>query len=89
MNQNYQNVDAGGSPVIDFVFDYDENWNQFRKMVKFTPSNNTARIRIEFNCKTGGTKGMCFIDAPMLEPFIEGEYLYLFYRNGFAVERVG
>ena len=70
-----------GEPDTEIVFDYDENWNQFRKMVKFTPSNNTARIRIEFNCKTGGTKGKCFIDAPMLEPFIEGEYPSI-YKDG-------
>lgn len=70
-----------GEPDTEIVFDYDENWNQFRKMVKFTPSINTARIRIEFNCKTGGTKGMCFIDAPMLEPFIEGEYPSI-YKDG-------
>ena len=70
-----------GTPATEIVFDYDENWNQFRKMVKFTPLQTTTYIRIEFNCKTGGTKSKCFIDAPMLEPFIEGEYPSI-YKDG-------
>ncbi|MBR2651924.1 hypothetical protein IKD56_00795 [bacterium] len=70
-----------GTPDTEIVFPYDENWNQYRKMVKFTPSQTTRKIRIEFNCKTDGEEGRCFIDAPMMEPFTEGEYPSI-YKDG-------
>lgn len=72
---------SDGESGTEIVFQYDENWNMYRKMIKFTPSQTTRKIRIEFNCKTGGQKGKCFIDAPMLEPFLEGEFPSI-YKDG-------
>ena len=70
-----------GTPSEEIVFNYDENWNQYRKMIKFTPLQTTRKVRIEFNCKTGGTQGKCFIDGVMLEPYLENEFPSI-YKDG-------
>ena len=70
-----------GTPDTEIVYSYDANWNKYRKMLKFTPLSTTRKIRIEFNCKTGGSNGSCFIDAPMLEPYVSGEYPSI-YKDG-------
>lgn len=62
------------------VFAYEANWNKFRCMLKFTPLSSTRKIRIEFTCQSG-SHGACYIDAPTLEPFIEGEFPSI-YKDG-------
>ena len=66
------------------TFDYEENWNKFRCMVVFTPLSNTQKIRIEFTCEDGSV-GACYIDAPSLEPFVEGEYPSIYKDGRFSV----
>lgn len=67
--------------TVSVEFPYAKNWNQYRCMVKFTPQDTTEKIRVEFTCKSGGTKGECYIDAPSMEPFVEGEYPSI-YKDG-------
>lgn len=62
------------------TFGYEANWNKFRCMVKFTPLSSTRKIRVEFTC-VAGSHGACYIDAPTLEPFIEGEFPSI-YKDG-------
>lgn len=63
--------EQGSGTTVEFP--YEENWNQYRCMVKFTPASNTEKIRVEFKC-VGGNKGECYIDAPSMEPYVAGEY---------------
>lgn len=66
------------------TFGYEENWNKFRCMVKFTPLSTTKKIRVEFTCENG-IKGECYIDAPSLEPYVEGEYPSIYKDGRFSV----
>lgn len=87
VNESYLTLTALDSDLSDMgsnteiIYPYAENWNQYRCMVKFTPASNTRYVRIEFGCKTGGTKGECFIDAPSMEPYVDGEYPSI-YKDG-------
>ena len=38
-------------------------------------------MRVEFACSTTGTTGECNIDAPSMEPYVEGEYPSI-YKDG-------
>ena len=66
------------------VYGYEENWNKFRCMIKFTPSSTTRKIRIEFTCGQG-SKGACYIDAPSLEPYVNGEFPSIYKDGRFSV----
>lgn len=61
------------------TFPYEENWDRFRCMVKFTPLSTTKRVRVEFECGSGN-KG-CYIDAVSMEPYEEGQYPSI-YKDG-------
>lgn len=77
------NLEVAGTEQAP-TFAYEENWNKFRCMVKFTPSSTTRKVRVEFTCVTG-INGACYIDAPTLEPFIEGEYPSIYKDGRFSV----
>lgn len=66
--------------TTSIIFDTSANWSQYRCMVKFTPKASTRKVRIEFTCESG-RNGACYIDAPMLEPYLSGEYPSI-YKNG-------
>lgn len=70
-----------GDSATSVVFPYASNWNQYRFMVKFTPKTSTKKIRVEFGCASSGSKGECYIDAPSLEPYVEGEFPGI-YKDG-------
>lgn len=86
INEQYLKLKAVESDLSEstsatsIVFPYAENWNQYRCMVKFTPLSNTENIRVEFTCGNG-KKGECYIDAPMMEPYVSGEYPSI-YKDG-------
>lgn len=61
------------------TFPYEENWDRFRCMVKFTPLSTTKRVRIEFSCGSG--KEGCYIDGVSMEPYEEGQYPSI-YKDG-------
>lgn len=61
------------------TFPYEENWDRFRCMVKFTPLSTTKRVKIEFECESG-SEG-CYIDAVSMEPYEEGQYPSI-YKDG-------
>lgn len=69
-----------GDSGVSAKFPYAENWNQYRCMVKFTPNSNTRRIRVEFTCESG-PKGACYIDAPSMEPYEQGQFPSI-YKDG-------
>lgn len=69
-----------GNSGLSIKFPYAENWNQYRCMVKFTPKASTKKIRIEFTCE-GGNKGVCYIDAPSMEPYEKGQFPSI-YKDG-------
>lgn len=71
-------VESEASTSIEFPTR--ENWNQLRCMFKFTPLETTHKVRIEFTCGTG-THGMAFVDAPMMEPYVAGDYPSM-YKDG-------
>ena len=66
------------------TYAYEENWNRYRCMIKFTPKTTTKKIRIEFTCGAG-VKGACYIDAPSLEPYVEGEFPSIYKDGRFSV----
>lgn len=66
------------------TFAYEENWNKFRCMIKFTPTSTTKKVRIEFTCGAG-SNGACYIDAPSLEPYVEGEFPSIYKDGRFSV----
>lgn len=61
-------------------FGYTANWNQYRHMLKFTPKSSTTKIRVEFTCGSG-SKGACYIEAPSMEPYVDGEFPGI-YKDG-------
>lgn len=62
------------------VFPETSNWSQYRCIVKFTPPSSAGKLRIEFSGR-GGTYSGTYIDAPMMEPYIEGEFPSI-YKDG-------
>lgn len=70
-----------GSSATSIQFPYAANWNQYRCMVKFTPKASTKKIRVEFTCATSGEEGECNIDAPSMEPYVEGDFPSI-YKDG-------
>lgn len=76
LNSNLSEAETGKS----ITFPYSANWNQYRCMVKFKPKALTEKIRVEFACGNG-SKGACYIDAPSMEPYVEGEFPSI-YKDG-------
>ena len=72
---------SAGVSATSVEFPYASNWNQYRFMVKFTPKTSTKKIRVEFACASSGSKGECYIDAPSLEPYVDGEFPGI-YKDG-------
>lgn len=62
------------------VFEETNNWSKTRCMVKFTPPSSADGLRIELTGRNG-TYDATYIDAPMLEPYVEGEYPSI-YKDG-------
>lgn len=85
-NESYLTLTELSSELIEgdsgtsVKFPYAENWNQYRCMVKFTPESSTKKIRIEFICE-GSKKGACYIDAPSMEPYEQGQFPSI-YKDG-------
>lgn len=86
VNEEYLQLTALSSELeelgeaIEIEFPYEENWTQYRCMVKFTPKSTTGKIRIEFTCGNG-ERGECYIDAPSMEPYEQGQFPSI-YKDG-------
>lgn len=89
-NESYLNLTALNSKLEEIgsgtsvKFPQSDNWNQYRCMVKFTPTASTRKIRIEFSC-TSGEEGECYIDAPSLEPYVSGQFPSIYKDGRFSV----
>lgn len=66
--------------AYEIVFDGINNWSEYRCMIKFTPPATADKIRIELTGKDG-THDAAYVDALMLEPYVEGEFPSI-YKDG-------
>lgn len=71
-----ESVDTGTA----IEYDDEVNWSQYRCMVKFTPPTTAGKLRVEFT-GLSGSYSATLIDAPMLEPYVPGEFPSI-YKDG-------